>query len=278
MSGLITASQRLAIFVKRLQYLLVLLIALPGCATLPNGHLWGQDATLRPGWDRVRTSAVTAARDPWVWAPLLGAAAFQIGHFDRRTSDWAREHTPVFGSQNSAENWSNDLRTVSSVALLLSIAATPGGDDPGEWLKAKARGLMIDMVAVGATSLVTYGLKSTTNRERPNGLDRESFPSGHTSFSAVQTRLASSNFRSIDMSCGERRFLDAGLTAMTIGTGWARIEAGFHYPSDTLFSIALGNFIASFVDQAFLDPTDLTGAVAFAPTPHGAVVQWNWKF
>lgn len=257
---------------------LVLLIALPGCATLPNGRLWGEDATLRPGWDRVRSSAVTAARDPWVWAPLFGAAAFQIDHFDRRTSDWARQHTPVFGSQNNAGNWSDDLRTASSLTLLLSIAATPGGDDPGEWLRAKVKGLVIDIMAVGATSLVTSELKSIADRERPNGLDYESFPSGHTSSSAVQTRLASHNLRSIDMSRGERRFLDAGLTALTIGTGWARIEAGFHYPSDTLFSIALGNFIASFVDQAFLGSTDLSGAVAFAPMPDGAVVQWNWRF
>lgn len=257
---------------------IVLVVALPGCTTLPNGRLWGQDATLRPGWDRARSAMVDAARDPRVWVPLIGAVAFQIDDFDRRTSDWAREHTPVFGSQNSADDWSDDLRTASSLALFVSLAATPGGDDPGEWFKAKAKGLMIDVTAIGATSLVTDGLKSVTDRERPNGLDRESFPSGHTSSSAVQTRLASNNLRSIDMSRGERRFLDAGLTAMTIGTGWARIEAGAHFPSDTLFSMALGNFIATFADHAFLGLTDLNGAVTFAPMAGGAAVQWNWSF
>jgi len=30
------------------------------------------------------------------------------------------------------------------------------------------------------------------------------------------------------------------------------MEAGVHFPSDTLFSLALGNFIASFVNDAFL--------------------------
>jgi len=257
---------------------LILLIAQTACASLPNGRLWGQDATLRPGWDRVRSSAIAAARDPWVWVPLMGAAAFQIDHFDRRTSDWARQHAPVFGSQSSAANWSDGLRTASSFALLMSIAATPGGDDPGDWFRAKAKGLMVDAAAVGTTSLMTRGLKSAADRERPNGLDRESFPSGHASSSAVQTRLAAINLRSIDMSRGERRFFDAGLAAMTIGTGWARVEAGFHYPSDMLVGIALGNFIASFVDQAFLGSTELHGAVAFVPMPNGAIAQWNWRF
>lgn len=263
----------------RFRYLaLVLLSALSGCATLPNGHLWGEDATLRPGWDRVRASMAQAARDPWVWVPLVGATAFQIDDFDRRTSDWARDHTPIFGSQNNADNWSDDLRLTSSLALLASIAATPGGEDPGEWFKAKAKGLMVDLTAIGATSLMTDELKSITDRERPNGLDRESFPSGHTSSSAVQTRLASSNLRLIAMNAPTRRLLDAGLSAMTIGTAWARIEAGFHYPSDTLFSIALGNFVASFVDQAFIGSTDLNGAVVLTPVPDGAVVRWNWRF
>ena len=63
----------------RTTLVLVLLLAstlLAGCGTLPDGRLWGQDATLVPGWDRVRDSAVGAARDPWVWGPLLGAAFF----------------------------------------------------------------------------------------------------------------------------------------------------------------------------------------------------------
>ena len=70
--------------------------------------------------------------------------------------------------------------------------------------------------------------------------------------SAVHTRLASRNLRSIDMPAGARRTLDVGLYALTIGTSWSRIEAGWHFPADTLFSMALGNFMASFVNDAFL--------------------------
>ena len=266
---------------KALARLLVVLLAsvtFSGCATLPNGRLWGEDATLRPGWERLRVSAIEAARDPWVWGPLLGAAAFQIEGLDRRTSDWAREHTPVFGSQRSAEDWSDDLREASVLAHYATVAATPGGDEPTEWFIAKAKGMLVNVAATSATSFVTGELKERADRERPNGLADESFPSGHTSSSAVHTRLASRNLRSIDMSHDARLLSNVGLTALTVGTSWARIEAGWHFPSDTLFSMALGHFIASFLNDGFLGLDAGAIAFAFAPASAGAVLQWSLKF
>jgi hypothetical protein len=255
----------------------VVLLALTGCGTLPSGRGWGEEATFRPGWERVRESAVNAARDPWVWAPLAGAAGFQIDDWDRRTSDWARQHTPVFGSQRRAEDWSDDLRNASALAHYVTVAATPSGDDPGEWIFNKAKGTLVGVAAVSATVAVTNGLKSATDRRRPNGLADESFPSGHTSSSAVHTRLASRNLDAIAMSNGTRQALNVGLHALTIGTSWARIEAGWHFPSDTLFSIALGNFIASFVNDAFLG-LEGSATVSLTPVEQGAIAHINVRF
>jgi len=252
--------------------------ALAGCSTLPNGRIWGEDATLRPGWERVQQSAINAARDPWVWAPAVGAAVFQIDDWDRKVSDWAREHTPVFGSQSNAEAWSDDLRTASVLAHYATILATPGGSDPEEWMIAKAKGALVDAAAVAATVFVTRTLKTSIGRERPNGSDEESFPSGHTSTSAVHTTLASRNLQSIDMAPGARLACDVGLYALTIGTSWSRIEAGYHFPSDTLFAMALGNFIASFVNDAFMGLDPAAGAFALSVTDEGAVVQWSRRF
>jgi hypothetical protein len=262
----------------RFTVLLAASMALSGCASLPNGRVWGEDATLRPGWERVRDSALEAARDPWVWGPLLGAAAFQIDNWDRRTADWAREHTPVFGSQPSAEDWSDDLRKASILAHYITVVATPGGDDAVDWSISKAKGLLVHVAAISATSNLTSLLKRSADRERPNGLAKQSFPSGHTSSSAVHTRLASENLQSIAIKRRTRRLLDAGLTAMTIGTSWARIEAGWHFPSDTLFSMALGNFVASFVNDAFLGLEEPKVAMAVVPTREGAVLRLDWSF
>ena len=75
----------------------LLLISLcSGCAVLPSGSGWGEQATIRPGWQAIKTAASEAALDPWVWAPLAGAVVFQVDGLDRRTSDWAREHAPIF--------------------------------------------------------------------------------------------------------------------------------------------------------------------------------------
>lgn len=253
-------------------------LLLSACSTLPDGRGWGEGATLVPGWQRVQSSAVNAARDPWTWAPLLGAAVFQIDDFDRRTSDWAREHTPVFGSQRSAEDWSDDLRSASSVAHYLTILATPSGDEPGEWLLNKTKGTLVDAAAVAATGEITNAMKRGFGRERPNGDDSESFPSGHTSSSAVHTRLASRNLQSIEMSDGTRTALDVGLHALTIGTSWARIEAGWHYPSDTLFSMALGNFLAAFINDAFMGLPAPSMAMGLRPVDGGAVVRMQVRF
>jgi hypothetical protein len=250
-----------------------------GCASLPSGRGWGEDATIAPGWERVGVAARNAAADPWVWGPLVGAAAFQIDNWDREVSDWARDHTPVFGSQGDAEQWSDDLREASVHVHHLTLLLTPSGDEPKEWLWNKAKGALVQIAAVSTTSQLTVQFKDAFGRERPNGLALESFPSGHTSSAAVHTRLASRNLQSIQLSPAARSAADIGLYALTIGTSWARIEAGWHYPSDTLAGMALGNFLASFFNDAFLglDASDTTG-VAFGAMPDGIQLRFYTAF
>jgi len=258
---------------------LLTVLLLDGCASLPNGQLWGEDATYRPGWERVRRSALEAVRDPWVWVPAIGAGVLQIGRADRETSDWAREHTPVFGSGRAADRWSDNLRSASMIAYVASALATPSGDDAGRWLENKTKGLLVGFTAAGVTSLATHQLKTSTDRERPDGMDDESFPSGHTSYSAVFTQLASRNLQSVEINSQVKRPIDIGLDALTIGTAWARIEAGAHFPSDTLFSIALGNLLASFVNDAFLGLTeDRRIGLAVVPTADGATLRCQLRF
>jgi hypothetical protein len=91
----------------------------------------------------------------------------------------------------------------------------------------------------------------------------------------VRTRLASRNLRSIELPVGARRTMDIGLYALTIGTSWSRIEAGWHFPADTLFSMALGNFMASFVNDAFLG---LDASLSVAALPDGAIAQWRMRW
>lgn len=282
----IAGEVRLARGRRRLRSMLARLIAISllaslagACGTLPNGRAWGEDATATPGWRHVRDAAWQAARSPRVWVPLAAAALLQINGWDREIADWAREETPLFGSVENAGRWSDDLRTASVVAFHVATLATPGGDTPREWIPNKLRGFAVDAAAIVSTTALTQGLKSAAGRERPNGADHESFPSGHTAVAAVHGRLAAINLRSIDLRPGTRRLLDVGIDAITIGTSWARIEAGWHYPSDTLVSASLGAFFASFHSDAFLG-LDRALAPTIAPglTADGASLQFRWAF
>ncbi|MDH4260883.1 MAG: phosphatase PAP2 family protein [Gammaproteobacteria bacterium] len=264
---------------RRVLVWIIPFVGLAGCATLPDGRLWGKDVTFSPGWERVRASAMQAARDPWVWAPLAGAAGLQINGWDRKVSTWAMRETPVFGSQEDARTWSNDLRDAAAIAELTTVLVTPSGDDAHSWFVNKLKGYAVDFAAESAAGLTTHILKSTTGRTRPSQTNDRSFPSGHTSQAATNDRLAARNLEFMDMNPVTRRTLVYGLDAVTLATAWARVEAGAHYPSDTLFSIALGNFSANFFKNAFMGSGDNPRqAIAVTPTDGGLMLNFSTRF
>jgi len=224
-------------------------LALAGCATLPDGRTWGEDTSVQPGWQRAGRAALTAVESPGFWLPLAGAVVLQIDNWDHRISSWARRETPIFGSQQSATEWSDRLRSASAYAYFATVAVTPGGEEPAPWLLDKARGLAVGAAAIVVTDEASALLKRAAARERPNGQDDESMPSSHASRSAVLTELGRRNMQWVDVSDTTRGVVDAGLTGLTLGTGWARVEAGFHYPSDVLVGMAIGDFNGAYASS-----------------------------
>ena len=71
------------------------LALLARCTTLPDGSRWGARATFDAGWSRVGEAALHAVENPWVWAPLAGAAVLQIDDWDQDASDWAYDSIPA---------------------------------------------------------------------------------------------------------------------------------------------------------------------------------------
>lgn len=256
-----------------------LLIALQGCGTLSNGQKWGADATLSPGWDRIKISAINAAKDPETWAPVAGALALQAGHMDKRISDWATDKHPIFGSGKNAGNWSDRLELSSGAVYLATVIAAPSGNDTSEWLTAKAKGLSIGLAASGITSGTTTVIKKLSGRKRPNGGSEYSFPSGHESGTAALTTLAMRNLDSMSLSRESRLFADIGIASIAIGTGWGRIEAKAHYPSDVLVGYALGHFVSSVINDSFLGlDNKKTPLVIIEPSRKGVFAGLNWTF
>ncbi|HEY3786442.1 MAG TPA: phosphatase PAP2 family protein, partial [Steroidobacteraceae bacterium] len=246
-------------------------LSLAGCATPPNRHPWGGSVTVAPGWTRVRTAAVQAATDPWVWAPLAGAGMLQVDNFDHRLSHWGRTRNPIFGSAANATLWSDRLRSASVGVDIATVLLTPSGDIDGAWLLDKAKGYLVNLAAattaIESTALLQHGI----SRERPNGANDHSVPSDHSAASSVYTGLASLNLQEIPMSSGTRDALDMSLHALSFATAWARVEGGWHYPSDTLAGMAIGNFCAEFFTATFMG-LDARERFGFSPLPGGGAL------
>ncbi len=241
---------------RRLIPLLTLLLGLGGCA----GGGWGARNGLPDSWQAVGAAVRQAAAQPGVWAPLAGAVVIGVTDLDDNVSDWAVRKQPLFGS--NASQVSDDLLDASLVVWGLSAALAPA-DSLGD----KVLGVASQAGTIYVTGGVTEGLKQLTSRQRPNGENNKSLPSGHASQAAVRTHLARTNLSYIELPDGVRLASDIALHSLGYATAWARVEANRHYPSDVLAGIALGNFFAEFFRGAFFEARPDAATMRFRSCP-----------
>ena len=259
--------------------LTVLATFIGGCGSLPGGDRWGEDAIWPVSGQRIIKAAKDALLDPQTWVPAAGALVFGIGDWDREASDWATEHTPIFGSQEDAEQASDDLWSILKAELLVTALATPSGDDPQQWAVTKAKGLAVEYGAIAVNGYATDWIKEGVGRQRPNGDDYKSFPSGHVSSSFAHATLSNRNFDSIDMPKGIRRACQIGNVALAGTVAWARVEGKAHYPSDVLAAAALGHFLSAFIYDAFMNlPENSPIDVAITPLDGGGALSVAFRF
>lgn len=123
----------------------------------------------------------------------------------------------------SEKDWA-DAGTVARDVLVIAAFGIPLIE--GDWDGALQAG-----GSVGATQLLTMGMKKAFPAIRPDGSDDKSFPSGHTSvaFAAAGT---------IHNRHGWETGLPAYLVAAFVGL--SRVEARKHRVGDVLFGAALG--------------------------------------
>jgi len=242
-------------------------LLLSGCA----GSGWGARTALPDSWQDLGRAARAAAVKPEVWVPLSGAVVLGVADLDDNVSEWAVREQPLFGS--NAADVSDDLLDVSAGLLVLSAVLAPA-DTTADRLK----GIATQAGTLLLTGGVTEGLKGLTARSRPNGRSNNSLPSGHASQAAARTHLTRTNLEYFQLADRTRRVADVGLHTLGYATGWARVEANVHFPSDVLAGIAIGNFFSEFLRAALFepdpgDPSQLSVQVL----PGGAVLQFSQK-
>jgi PAP2 superfamily len=231
-----------------------------GCGTLANGKAWGEGATLSPGWDKVGKAAYNSMVSPFTWVPVAGAAILQIDNWDKNISKWASDKTPVFGSQQNADNWSDYLLYTSGAIYGTTALLAPSRVLAGDWVTDKMKGFIVGGAAIGLAEGTVGILQPALNRKRPDG-SSQSFPSGHATATASFSTLAAKNIGTMQISRSAEIAADSGLVLLTAGTAWARVEAKRHYPADILAGMAIGHFISSFVNDAFLGLDNSRGVV-----------------
>lgn len=255
---------------------LVLIVVMSGCSTMPNGRGWGKDVSFG-NWNKIKRAAVNAATDPETWVPALGAVVMSIGDLDKEVSDWASDETPVFGSQSDASDASDDLKDSLQAITILTAIATPSGDNTGEWISSKAKGLLVEIAAGSLAQTPTSYLKDKVSRTRPDGSNVRSFPSGHATQAYAYSTLSSRNINAMRFLNTTKKAARIGLKTLAAGTAWARVEARKHYPSDVLAGAALAHFVSAFIHDAFMG-VDQNSIVTVTHDSEKTMLQVGWRF
>ena len=220
---------------------------LSGCASSKRGLQPRDDW---PSGARWKQAAAHALKDLGTWIPLAGAAVVSIDDWDREISDWAVENTPIFGSSENARAASDPLWVATQLSMAGTALAIPNRDGP--WQRKSER-LVVEELSVLLSAGATSAIKGLVDRERPDGSNTRSFPSGHASQSFTMARMACLNVDDLPgLSRGWRITLKSTFITLAGATAWSRVEGGKHYPSDVLVGAALGNFVAVFVHDAIL--------------------------
>jgi membrane-associated phospholipid phosphatase len=195
---------------------------------------------------RSRHAAAAAARDPWTWAPLTGAAMIAVTNNDERISQWAKTKTPVFGSQQAAIDASNRFRLYSSNSAWVTLLASPAHGERN-WFTEKGATASGSLAGLALARNTTGVLKNTVQRERPNGNPvHDSFPSAHTTDAFAHAALTRNYTDDPGTSSPMGEGMQWASDGFAFATAWGRVEGGAHYPTDVLMGAALANFTTRF--------------------------------
>lgn len=135
---------------------------------------------------------------------------------------------------------------MTHIGMLAIVVLTPGQGN----LSDKTRGWIARNSAPFTVVNAAGLLRRATDRTRPDGTDRFSFPSGHITLGFGYAAIGSRSLEELQLSKPVRIGLRAGLTALAAGSAWTCVEAGVHHPSGVLAGAALGNFVAAFINEA----------------------------
>ncbi|WP_227670668.1 phosphatase PAP2 family protein [Psychrobacter proteolyticus] len=166
----------------------------------------------------------------------------------------------VIAAPSYAENTSSIERAGDIVAL--TIPALAYGST---YYMNDREGRQQFYQSFAANLAVTYAVKSTVNKDRPDGSDNDSFPSGHTS-------LAFQGASFIHKRYGLEHSIPAYVGATFVG--YSRVKADKHDMADVLAGAALGVASSMYLTKSYNDQLIIT--TNLAPDSYGLSVHYQF--
>ena len=210
-------------------------------------------------------SALQAARNPQTWVPVAAAVVIGATELDNQIADDAFQDSPVF---HDPQGSSDDLRDALTAGYLASSFFIAGD----ETARHRLTRLGFNLGGLAGVNLAVGAIKELELRERPNGRGKQSFPSGHAATALYLANATRYNIRRLDLPVWGDVAFNSWLFGAALGSGWARIEAGKHHPSDVLTGFAFGHFFANWIELTLRRRQD-TALVRFEPLPGGGVLR-----
>lgn len=218
-----------------------------------------------PTADEWKAAAAHALRDGDTWAPAGAAVMVAATGADDDIAAWAVDETPIFGSVRGAADASDFMKYTTHAIMIGSALATAREENRRR--ERLLRGLEQELMIIQVRGVIEV-LKDTVERERPDGSNRLSFPSGDAALAAAYGALTRHNLQKTTLSPRWKRSVSAGSRVFVGVIAWSRVEAGQHYPTDAFAGAALGNFIAEFLQHLAYGEERID--VSFVPSRDGA--------
>ena len=104
----------------------------------------------------------------------------------------------------------------------------------------------------------TNFVRKYVKRERPNGSDLRSLPSGHATGAGASSAILRRNVDELGMNNAWGKVVSGVNSTLAAGVLWARVEANAHNTTDVLLGYSVGSFVSGFIFDSLmnLDPTE----------------------
>ena len=151
----------------------------------------------------------------------------------------------------TAARWSDVLMLGTGLMPLALLAETGPALSGGELLVMYVETMVIEQAVVGALKLGAGRLRPFTYNDDPRIPDtlrrsayaRRSWPSGHTATAFAGAMFTSEVHARLHPDRTSRHWIRGGSLTLAALTGYLRLRAGNHFPTDVLAGAAIGGLI-----------------------------------